>query len=59
VADSDNDLRTRPERDTAQVGQRRALLLVNHKARSGTASLDDALGVLRRGGVEVTEEECA
>jgi len=58
VADSDNDLRTRPERDETQASPRRALLLVNRHARSGSTSLDDVLSVLRRGGIEVTEEEC-
>jgi diacylglycerol kinase (ATP) len=58
VAESDNDVRTSPGDGQAPSGQRRALLLVNRHARSGTASLDDALSVLRRGGVEVTEEDC-
>jgi diacylglycerol kinase (ATP) len=58
VADSDSDVRTASERGGAQP-PRRALLLVNRRARSGTASLDNALSVLRRGGIAVTEEECS
>jgi diacylglycerol kinase family enzyme len=58
VAHSDNDVRARPVPDEAPSRGRRALLLVNQHARSGTASLDDALSVLRRGGIEVTEEDC-
>jgi len=57
VADSDNNLRAEPDDGEAETG-RRALLLVNRHARSGTAALDDALSVLRRGGIMVTEEEC-
>jgi diacylglycerol kinase (ATP) len=56
VAETDNDLRPAP---VSTERRRRALLLVNRHARSGTASLDDALSVLRRGGIEVTEEDCS
>ena len=58
VAESDIEVGTRP-RDEAGPGARRALLLVNRHARSGTASIDDALGVLRRGGIEIVEEDCS
>jgi diacylglycerol kinase (ATP) len=59
VAEIDTDIPTRSEPGPAGASRRRALLLVNRHARSGTASLDDALGVLRRGGVEVVEEDCS
>jgi diacylglycerol kinase (ATP) len=55
----DNDARMETRASGAISGRRRALLLVNQHARSGTAPLDDALSVLRRGGIEVTEEECS
>ena len=57
VADSDIDVRATPEPIAAGT-PRRALLLVNRHARSGTASLDDALSILQRGGIEVVEEDC-
>jgi diacylglycerol kinase (ATP) len=59
ASSTDDDTRTAPRADVTQPGKRRALLIVNQHARSGTASLDDALSVLRRGGIEVTEEECS
>ena len=58
MADGDSDVQARPADGEARSGPRRALLLVNRHARSGTASLDGALSVLRRGGVEVIEEDC-
>ena len=56
MPDTDNDVRPAPP--SGQSGPRRALLLVNRHARHGTTSLDDVLGVLRRDGIEVTEEDC-
>jgi diacylglycerol kinase (ATP) len=57
VAESDIEVRTRPQ-DDARPGTRRALLLINRHARSGTVPIDDALSVLRRGGIDVVEEDC-
>ena len=54
-----DEIRVRPEPTAAaKAGRRRALLLVNRHARSGTASLDDVMSVLRRGGIDVVEEDC-
>lgn len=38
---------------------RRALLLLNRKARNGGAPIEAALNVLRRGGIEIEEQSCA
>ena len=59
ASNTDDDARATHPTSETQSRQRRALLLVNHHARSGTAPLDDALSVLRRGGIDVTEEECS
>jgi YegS/Rv2252/BmrU family lipid kinase len=55
----DNEVRTRPDPHAGPSAPRRALLLVNRHARSGTSALDDVVAVLRRGGVEVVMEQCS
>ncbi len=42
----------------AAASPRRALLLVNTKARHGGAPIEAALNVLRRGGIEVDQRSC-
>ena len=44
--------------ETPPIGRRRALLLVNRKARNGSAPIDAALDVLRQGGFDVEEMSC-
>src|SRR5688572_11176204 len=39
--------------------KRRALLIVNRKARSGLRALDDAMEVLEEGGIDIVEAEIA
>ena len=41
------------------TGKRRALLIVNRKARTGLRSLDLAMAVLEAGGIEIVENELA
>jgi diacylglycerol kinase (ATP) len=52
---------TMPLGDATAAGipePRRALLLLNRKARNGGAPIEEALNVLRRGGIEVEERSC-
>ncbi len=45
--------------DIPQRARRRALLIVNRKARSGLRALDDAMRVLEEGGIDIVEAEIA
>jgi diacylglycerol kinase (ATP) len=45
--------------ELARTGMRRALLLLNRKARNGGAPIEAALNTLRRGGIDIEEMSCA
>ena len=47
-----------PRRAVGQGAGRRALLVINRKARSGTAPIDAALAILEAGGISVSPCEC-